>query len=91
MKTYEQCVRVVPVYILGTISVVAICVHDSHTIHPISLANVFHHHGLNVDIAEPPCAMDNPHGMMSWRSHQSKSTIHLASQHCVSNSLATTS
>ena len=74
----EQGVRIVPVDILGAVTVVAVGVHDGYPLHTVSVAQVFDHDGLDVHIAESPGAVYHAAGMMAGRSHQGEAFVDLS-------------
>ncbi len=72
MHGYEERVRVVPVNVLGAVTMVAVGIHYRHAIYAVSLAQVFDHDGFDIDVAEASSPVYHPHRMMAGRTNQSK-------------------
>ena len=73
----EQGVWIMPVDVVGAVSVVAVRIHNGHPFYAVFLAQVFHHDGLHVDMAESPSAVGNTHGMVARGSYQGKTAVDL--------------
>ncbi len=68
-------VRVVPVNILGPVAVVTIGVDNGDFPDAVMLPDVFHHDGLDVDVAEPPGAVHDQHGVMARRPNEGEGVV----------------
>ena len=82
MQGDEQGVRVVPEDVLAAVAVVHVRIHDGDTQGAargmrIVVADVLHHHGFVVDIAETAVAVGHAHGVVSRRTHQGKGLVFL--------------
>ncbi len=80
MQGDEQGMRVVPEHVLTAVAVVHIRIHNGNAQGSpvgvgIVIANILHHHGFIVDIAEAAVAVDHAHGVVAWRTHQGKGPV----------------
>lgn len=76
MNGDAQRVGIMPVDLLGPVAVMAVRIDDSDPFGSVMLPDVFHHDRLDVDVAEAPGAVDDPHGMMSRRPDQGEGVVH---------------
>ena len=74
----EKRVRVVPVDVLGAVAVVAVGVHDGHLFYAVGLSEELDHDGFVVDVAKPPRAVHDLHGVVAGRAHQREPPFHAA-------------
>ena len=78
---YEKRVGVVPVDVLSAVSVMAVGIHYRHAVNSVRLAQVFDHHGFDVDIAEASSPVHHPHGMMAGRTNQGETALDIFFEH----------
>ena len=78
MERYEKHVGVMPEYLLRTVAMMYIGIHNCETFDAIGAAQVFHHDGLIIDITETPVAMYHGHGVMTRRPYYRKCILYLA-------------
>jgi len=78
MDGNAQDIRIVPVNILRAVAVMAVRIDHGNSFNSELMADVFNHHGFNIDVAESPRAVGDQHGMMAGRPDQGKGVVHVA-------------
>ena len=73
----EQGVRVMPVDVLGSVSMVAVRIHNGDPANAIFLADIFYHDRFYIDVAESPVSMNHFHGVVSRGPYEGKRAFHL--------------
>ena len=74
-------VRIVPIDVLRTVSMMAVGIDDGHTQRPEAAAQVFDHHGFHVHVAEAAVAVGDAHGVMSRRPYQGEGPLAFPGKH----------
>jgi hypothetical protein len=60
---------------------VAVGIYYRHAIHAVGLAQVFDHHGFDIDVAEASSSVDHPHRMMAGWTNQSETARNILFKH----------
>jgi len=77
----EQRVRIVPVNVLGSVTVVTVRVDDGHPVDAVGFAQVLDHDGFDIHVAESPRAVHDPHGMVTGRTDQGEPPLDVLFHH----------
>ena len=86
MQGNEQGVRIVPENVLAAVAVVYVRIHNGNAQGPavgewIMIADVLHHDGFVIDIAEATVAVHHAHGVVARRPYQGKGPLFAPLKH----------
>jgi hypothetical protein len=80
----KEHIRIVPEYILGSVTVVHVRIDYGNPLYPVAVAQVLDHDSFVVDITEPTITVYHPHGMVAGRSYQRKPVFNMSCNYLVS-------
>jgi hypothetical protein len=85
VERYKEHFGIMIEYLLGSISMVNISIHNGNPFEAVFLPQVFHHNSFIVNITESPVAMGYGHGMMSRGADNGKTVPNLTLHHRISH------